>query len=286
MSARFFCVVMTAVAAISGACGSARANLIFDAGVTNVIATNFDDHNPVNIVLPSTFTLFGVSQSQIRVGSNGAFGIPSGLNGTQYDSSQNPWHNTGAGKPIIAPLWDDLNSGPGGLVSGVSKIGATTFSNSFSITAPNSFSYGGGNSTAGGTIGYQVSLFTGPETVTLTNGNMFNFLAGDIAFSYQNNTLSAFAGGSAAVGITDGAGIFVGMPGSSAGVLSTANRGLLPTGESFVLFRSNGAGSYNASIASFASSSTASVPEPASVAILSLLGLAATARRSSRCRVN
>jgi hypothetical protein len=94
----------------------------------------------------------------------------------------------------------------------------------------------------------------------------FNFLAGDIAFSY-GFVSGSFSGGDATIGLDRGNGFnFVSLPGDEDGSIKNGLVNLLPTSTGqFMLFRPTGA-SYNASIEV--------VPEP-SPCVLSLAAIVA-----------
>jgi hypothetical protein len=279
-------LALAALFAATMVAADARAALIFDRATTKVVAGG-DDVNPVNVTLPTAFPLYGTLYTDIRVGSNGGFGVPNGLNGTQYESSQNPWHKPAQQLPIIAALWDDANTQPNnaggidGTYGGLSRIGTTTYNNSYSFTVPATRFYGNPAS-VNTVLGFQVSLFTGAETVTLAGGEQFSFLPGDIALSYNLvDAAPGLTGGNAAVGITNGlaagsGGLFTGFDNGSNGgsgvITSTAQ---LPTGLSFILLRPT-AGSYTSSVQTFSV-----IPEPATLGLVGVGVLGLLRRRSA-----
>ncbi len=227
---------------------STSRGLLFDRPATQVQGPWDDSVN--NVTLPFSFTFYGVTTNLLRVTSNGGYSLKdASIGSSTYDSSPSPWYNTGY--PILAPLWDDLNTGTGnGTYGGLSSVAGVTYTNTYTLTVPGAWSYGNNDSAV--SIVFQMSLFGTNASVRLASGHIFAFQSGDIMFCYADNKLTAFKDGQCVVGIGDGvnaAGHFVGMPGTASGVLASANRGLLPTsGEQFVLFRPDATGTNYTSV--------------------------------------
>jgi hypothetical protein len=249
-------LALLAVAALFTMSAMPAGAIIFDRAAGSSIAVGDDSQG--SKTLPVGYNLYGAPISTLYVTSNGVMSTAS-IGGGAYDP--NPWYNTG-GKPIIAPLWDDANTQPNnnggvaGVYCGTGTIGETTYSNVYTLTAPNVYSYGSGNNFLK-SYGYQTALFADNTTVTLANGHYFDFQANDIAFSYDDfQPTTGFAGNSAAVGISDGtsAGLHTG------GTVTSHSQ--LPFGESFLLFRFSG-GTYVKTVETF-------LPEPASMTLLGL----------------
>jgi hypothetical protein len=241
--------LFTAVAALGGAIASSQALLVADNG-TNV---GTGDDSGFAVTLGGTFNLYGTGVSTLYMTTNGYIATTN----SPFDYSSN-FPVTGHG--IIAPFLDDLDSR------------GTGYYDDFGSTADyDQFTWNTQHFSGTGNIVMQAVLFRNNVTVS-----GFNFLAGDIAFSYDSVSESAGATFNGNVGLNDGAGGFIVAPGTG-GSQNTFGSALpmYPTTGQFFLFRSNGQGGYNASIAS-------AVPEPASMSVLALGALALLRRRSRK----
>lgn len=241
------CMIPVLAAAIAmAAINTAHAAYIFDYTGTGT-ASGDDSLSPTINTSSfgiSSFNFFGTSYTQFKIASNGVLSPAQNVGSGNYDNGG--W---GGNFNAIAPLWDDLNA-PSSVRYGAAQRGVTTYSNVMAVTwNTNTFSYGSG------TIGFQAAIFTANTTVT-TGGGSFNFLADDIAFSYQSNSITSFANSNqAAIGVQKDNTLKVGAPiaGATNGVLPGGSAANIPSGESFVLFRWNAtANSYDASIQQFA----------------------------------
>lgn len=248
--------------------GAAQASLIFDLGTSSTGGLGDEGVADANFG-GFTFSYYGSSYSSAKVNANGGMTFPAGVatnwpygNGNQTGT----WWTLNA-QPAIAALYDDLNNET--VTHGTSKIGANTFANSYSLT------WSGGQIYGGQAASFQVSLFNANQTVTLGNGDQFNFLAGDVAISY-GSIPTVYDGGTAVAGVANGGGSdHDGAFGLTDGRVTNATSSLIPSGQSFFLFRWNsGESSFDTSIGTFAP-----VPEPGALALLGLAGLVARRRR-------
>ena len=227
--------------------------LIFDRNATQVVGGG--DDNIATVTLPFPFTFYNAATNRLRIGSNGACSPKDAgtmLGGGDYYSAS--WHSRGY--PAIAMLWNDMNTTPGdaggidGTYGGLATVAGAVYTNVYAVTVPHAFTYRSGWSQSRTEITFQMALFGTNATVRLASGNVFAFHSGDVMVCYADNRLTGFAGNNCAVGVADGAGTYAGMPGTTAGVLSDASRGLLPSTvpEQFVLFRPDATGTNYTSV--------------------------------------
>ncbi len=224
------------VAASLMACGAglAQADLLLPLG--NRISYGGDDGNFSITFNPGfAFTFYGVPHTGLGITFNGVVGWTPGVGDYGGGSLANSY-----GQQAIAPFWQDLNSGNGAI------FGFQTGS-VYAVTFPNAYIYGdSGNANSNQ---FQVALFGAAVQLLRTNtGNVFDFKAGDIAFSYG---FMSFTQKTITVGLKDGGRTqtYTGIPGAPDGRVVATNKALLPTApETFILFRPDATGSNYASV--------------------------------------
>lgn len=227
------------------ACGAGRADADLLLPLGTRISNGGDDGGVTITFTPSfAFTFYGAAHTGIRISDNGVVGWTPGSAdyGGAYSGGSLA---TSYGQQAIAPLWQDLNSGSGGIYGyQTGSVYAVTYSNAFIY-------YDSGNANSNQ---FQVALFGAAVQVVRTNtGHVFDFKAGDIAFSYG---FLSFTQKTVTVGLKDGgrSQAYTGIPGAADGRVTAANKSLLPTDpETFILFRPDATGSnYTAWVTNFA----------------------------------
>lgn len=225
-------------AVLACAAGRTDADLLLPLGTR--ISNGGDDGGVTVAFTPSfTFAFYGAAHTGVRATDNGVIGWTPG--NTDYGASL----ATTYGQQAIAPFWQDLNSGNGGIYG--YQTGSV-----YAVTYPNAFIYGDNNNANSNQ--FQVALFGAAVQVTRTNtGHVFDFKAGDIAFSYG---FMSFTQKTITVGLKDGgrSQAYTGIPGAADGRVTAANKSLLPTDpETFILFRPDATGSnYTSWVTNFA----------------------------------
>ncbi len=205
-----------------------------------------------------SFNFFGSPLTSVFVSTNGS--VNSAFNSSNNDVG---WSASTGGTQRIAPAWDDYQIKAGDAVT--EKKTAEYYSITWDIHRASIASF----------VYHQQALLIGAGTTI----QGFPFLAGDIAFSY-NGMDAPFSG--ATVGLRQSASVFS-VPPSGLGVdadgrITSYANPLYSTGNSFVLFRDNGAGGYTVTLEAF----TSVVPEPGSLALLGLGGVALALRLRKR----
>jgi len=235
--------------------------------VTNGVATvsltagTMDDGYWTRPLSPGfDFYCRGTALTTVHVSTNGlmSFGVAT------TDFSNTALNVADISTRYVAPMWDDWDLRPATSPLSLAYINDTATHVSF--TVQNSRRFAAGASDTG--QDYQGLLIK--SNVTISG---FNFLAGDIAFSYENIGTVAT---NSTIGVKYDAVNFTQAPGGSGfGVFDQTAANLLPVDNRFILFRWNQGnpgqtGQYNASIQI--------IPEPASLAALGL-GAALLLRR-------
>jgi hypothetical protein len=222
----------------------ASASLLIDpTGGTVLQAGPNNDDISAGRSLGFSGTFFGVTHTTVDVSTNGNLNFSSS---TLATNAAMP-----ASIARISPLWDDFVVSGGASGESVSeKLDPGT---SYSITWRTHHS-------TGSDARFQITWFG-----AATNVGGFDFLSGDIAFSYAA-VFSNFASGNATVGLDAGnSSKFTPVPGDADGLITNGQSTLLPTGTGqFILFRPASSSSYSASVQS--------VPEPSSI-LLSASGI-------------
>ncbi|MFZ4700448.1 MAG: PEP-CTERM sorting domain-containing protein [Candidatus Methylumidiphilus sp.] len=230
---------------------AAQAGLLVNpTGGTTIFAPPTDDAQ-ATVSLGGSFNLYGTAITSINVSSNGYLTTGDGL---LFSDRSIGSLAVDSGGLVIAPLYDDLihtaqsNSLTSGL--GTSNYYAVTWSNVQGVDPA---------STSDQSSTFQAVLF-----LANTFLGSYNFLAGDIAFSYGalNHLItdSQVLGSTATAGVGQDASIFTGLPTVPDGQISSL---VGMPGQGFLLYRANGNGGY----------SVAQVPEPGTL-FLTALGLA------------
>ena len=225
------------------ACGAglAQADLLLPLG--NRISGGGDDGNFSVTFNPGFgFSFYGVPHTGLGVTFNGVVGWTPG--GGDYGGAYSGGSLTNSyGQQAIAPFWYDLNSGSGGIYG--YQTGSV-----YAVTFPNAGVYYDAPSNSNQ---FQMALFGAAVQLTRTNtGNVFDFKAGDIAFSYGFISITQKT---ITVGLKDGgrSQSYTGIPGAPDGRVTAANKTLLPTApETFILFRPDGTGTnYTSTVTNF-----------------------------------
>jgi hypothetical protein len=261
----------------------AKANFIIDpaGGVSVGFASNAEDDG-VTRNLGGTFNFYGTPITKIGVSSDGYLGMGS-VSGLFADRDLAVLEDASGG-PIIAGFYDHTVFGPG---TSVTEQDNASY---YAITYQNL--YGFDSVIAGFTTDYQIVLFS--ENITLGG---FDFQSGDIAISYGR--LASAIQGTFTVGVAESTSNFTGTTLVIDGELMDTST--LPTGNQFFLYRphempiisairasglvSGSEGTrvgYEVSIESTTTSSTATTPEPGSLALVGLTLLAPVFLRRKR----
>lgn len=215
--------------------------------------------------LGGTFNFFGFAITDINVATNGFLGTDH-VEGLNADRSLTELSQTSTG-PVIAAFYDLLQFSDG------SSVTDRSVADSYYALTYQSI-YGANDLAAGHTSDFQVVLFMADRTI-----GSFAFHPGDIAISY--GTLASTIDNTFTVGVASDTNA-TGTPTSADGKL--ANFSTLPAGPDFLLYRpvvipdTDGAIRYDVSVESLAS-----VPEPATLALIGL-GLVAVGCRKRRSR--
>ena len=218
----------------------AFADLIIDP--TTGISLIFSDPNDSVRTRSLGFTgqFFGLSHTTVDISTNG------NLNFSSNASFADGLFPRSTAR--IAPLWDDLTLNDSGSVTTPGTIVETTNPGVYySITWTNIFRLNSFNPNKTDT--FQAVWFGAATTI-----GTFAFQKDDIAFSYQMVNADFDPGGGtvgmATVGVNKGSnGVAAILPGSTNGVITNAQKNLLPTtNHQFILFRPDGADGYVASM--------------------------------------
>lgn len=247
------CKLLLIVTGCSLACSKVRADLLVDPANSTQLQSNGTYDNVVSSGRSLGFTglFFGVPHQTVDVSTNG------NLNFSHDNSFADTPLPTSVAR--ISPLWDDL------VVSGSTESVSEKVVSGMYYTV----TWQAHENNTGADVAFQATWFG--ATTQIKN---FNFLAGDIAFSYAVVT-GNFSDGDATIGLDRGNNLnFTSLPGDDNGSIKNGLVSLLPTGAGqFMLFRPNGA-AYTASI----------VPEPSTCALclVSILTLGYLFKRSGR----
>ncbi len=216
------------------------------------------DDSTYSYTLGGAFTYYGTPTSTVGVCTNGFVQIGA----STYSNYANVGFPGTSGAPpaMVAPFWDDLY-----------VVNTGFFMNGYTNANYDAFTwhaehYSGANSS---NLNLQAILFRGA-----VNLQGFNFLAGDIAFSYGTMN-GGTPGNTATVGINAGDGVnFVTAPGTVNGTEAGGNIPNFASTGQFFLFRPNAGGGYSGTLSS--------VPEPASMVALGLGAVALLRRRRAK----
>jgi uncharacterized protein YhjY with autotransporter beta-barrel domain len=202
-------------------CEAVAGLLIDPSGSTALILPGVDDIVSPGRSLGFTGNFFGVPLATVDLSSNGNLNFS---NSNSFGNGAFPSSAVG-GAGIVAPFWDDLVTGTGSVLEKVS-VG-----NYYAATWLDNRGFG-----SGGNFTFQAAWFGSAQTV-----NGISFLPDDIVFGYE--TVSGAL--SATVGLNKGDGVNSAvLPGTTDGQITEPS--LLPLGPTqYLLFRPNGAGSYN-----------------------------------------
>jgi hypothetical protein len=252
---------LASMAVLAAVVASSQALLVNPSGGTLLWDGTTSDHDDdTTTVTPGgTFNLFGTAFTSLSVCNNGNLNT---LGSNAWTNSAFPLTEGGM---RIAPSWDDMYvynaNGANDYVS--HKSGAGYWSVTWSVSHIQSQT----NHSV-----FQAILFNANTTL-----GGFNFLANDIAFSYDSYGTIGTGDPNATIGVNSGTGSFAVIPGTTDGLITSSNANLVPiyptTGQ-FILFRWGG-NNYTGSIQS-------AVPEPASMAALGIGALALIRRRRAR----
>ena len=216
-----------------------RADLLINpAGGTVLQAGPDNDDISASRPLGFTGTFFGVSHTTVDVSTNG------NLNFSLNTSAANLALPTSVAR--ISPLWDDLVVSGGASGESVSEL--VDLGTSYTVTWR-------AHHSTGSDARFQVTWFG-----AATNIGGFDFLAGDVAFSYSA-VFGNFTSGNATVGLDGGnSSMAAALPGDSDGLITNSQVSLLPKDPGqFILFRPDTSTSYAATIQT--------IPEPSASAL-------------------
>ena len=161
-----------------------------------------DDGTHGSIPIGFTFNLGGANYTHIAVTTNGH--IKLGAAGvaitTSFGGFSNTAFTTSVDRPIIAPLWDDMNLSGGDIRY---ELSGSPGSQVFTVQWTNNHWSGSGNAAAP-TNSYQVKLYEGTNVVEFVYG-----------------TMNGSATGSASIGITEPTGFMSVTPGTPATASTT-----------------------------------------------------------------
>jgi hypothetical protein len=279
---RFFSLTLSCSFLLLACSLSASADpyLIDPTGGTALTFTAGDNDNGVtaNQALGFNFTLFpgganATTSTNLAASVNGFLvmrvtGVPT----TGIVDSSRGFPIPSEQMRIIGAFWDDLVI-PAGSTGSVTKQSTANYT----AVTWNVYRQGQSGITAP-TTNFQAAVFGAGTTV-----RGFNFLANDIAFTY-NSLPTTPEGGSAAIGLNSG---FTGVGAAPAAALigndaqgrvtGTTAIPLHNTADQFLLLRPDNVGGYTISIQTLA----AAIPEPSTLALLGL-GMAGLLVRSRR----
>jgi len=243
--------LIASLAALSAVVASSQALLVDPTGSTFIVA---GDDSTANWALGGTFTFYGNPFTTFGACTNG-FLTDNGASSFSNVALPTTTH------ALIDPFWDDLWSNSSQTVFGVFGKNGAAGGNDAITWDEQTF-----NDQATAHVKFQALLVRNNQNIA-----GFNFLAGDIAFSYD-----VMSGGTSTltgtIGVNNGNGIAATVaPGTANGTESGSGVPIFTNGGHFFLFRPDGQGGYTGS--------NQVVPEPASLSFLALGGLALLRRR-------